>query len=321
MKKFALLLLLVSLTRIGVAYADTTNPDSGDYLFNSQQAAANLNQVLALLVGPKGDPGPAGVAGKDGLIGLNGVDGLPGAPGAAGRDGIDGKDGKDGIGIASAQFTGAQGTCTSGGTKFTDAAGTVTYACNGANGLPGTPGSPGADGAPGGSGGGGGGGFTYAQGEMTAGACDKFIVMKPVRTFTIHGFGFKEFKFGDRTAPTKIDTSTGTSVTLYGDIESACNSLYLTLEFFTKSAYIADADNGIPAAPYTSSDHIVCRARNTIGSYTKAPTTNAITLSGGTVGNPATGDFACTNDAGGALALIDLDTNDYTNRIGLSIGQ
>ena len=68
MKKFAVLLVVLSLTRIGVAYADTTNgADSRNYFFGTKSAAANLNQVLALLVGPKGDPGPAGVAGR-GLI-------------------------------------------------------------------------------------------------------------------------------------------------------------------------------------------------------------------------------------------------------------
>ena len=63
MKKFAVILLVLSLTRIGVAYADSTNTtNSQNYFFGTKSAAANLNQVLALLVGPKGDPGPAGVA-------------------------------------------------------------------------------------------------------------------------------------------------------------------------------------------------------------------------------------------------------------------
>ena len=72
MKKLTIVLLILSLTRIGVAYADTTNPaTTQDYFFGTKEASANLNQVLALLVGPAGTPGPAGVAGKDGLIGLN----------------------------------------------------------------------------------------------------------------------------------------------------------------------------------------------------------------------------------------------------------
>ena len=66
MKKFAVILLVLSLTRIGVAYADSTNSASSqDYFFGTKAAAANLNQVLALLVGPQGPPGAAGVAGKD----------------------------------------------------------------------------------------------------------------------------------------------------------------------------------------------------------------------------------------------------------------
>jgi hypothetical protein len=118
MKKFAFLLLVLSLTRVAVAYAETntatngTTPNQQNYFFgNSAQAAANLNQVLALLVGPRGVPGPAGVAGKDGFVGLNGQngkDGLPGAPGAVGPQGPAGLNGKDGVnGVNGAN--GAQG--------------------------------------------------------------------------------------------------------------------------------------------------------------------------------------------------------------------
>ena len=329
MKKFALLLLLVSLTRIGVAYADTTNSNSGDYLFNSQQAAANLNQVLALLVGPKGDPGPAGVAGKDGLIGINGVDGLPGAPGAAGQDGRNGVDGKDGVSVIATTFAGSRGTCTTGGTEFKDANGNLTYACNGANGangingLNGLNGLNGADGAPGSGGGGSvGGGFTYAQGEMLAGACDKFVVVVPKRKYTLHGFGFESFSLGNN-GIVKTDTSTVPSSTLSGGLADGCRSLLLTLEFFTKSAYAADAENNppaFPAAPYTNNDHITCVSRQTLqayGSVGGGPYVLKDIDSSGTAGRD---DFDCTNDAGQSLELIDLDTNDYTNRIGLSIG-
>ena len=108
MKKIALILLVLTFSRVAVAYAVDTTPgaDSGtatsdNYFFGDNvPSSANLNQVLALLVGPKGDVGPAGVAGKDGFVGLNGQDGkdgLDGAPGAVGPAGRDGKDGANGL--------------------------------------------------------------------------------------------------------------------------------------------------------------------------------------------------------------------------------
>ena len=139
MKKFAVILLVLSLTRIGVAYADSTNSsDSQNYFFGTKSAAENLNQVLALLVGPKGDPGPAGVAGKDGLIGMDGKDGVDGKDGRDGLDGAPGAVGVAGSSVLSVAFTGAQGNCTAGGVKFTDGAGTVTYVITGTPATAGT---------------------------------------------------------------------------------------------------------------------------------------------------------------------------------------
>lgn len=80
------------------------NPNTGlsirDYfLGNSNLSNANVNQVLALLVGPQGPPGPAGVAGRGGFRGLNGLDGrdgIPGAPGPIGPQGPAGPQGPEG---------------------------------------------------------------------------------------------------------------------------------------------------------------------------------------------------------------------------------
>lgn len=138
-------------------------------------ADGSRNQVLALIVGPKGEAGVAGVAGRDGFIGLNGYqgkDGLPGAPGpvgpagaagAKGADGAPGARGADGApgpagpagpagatgpagpgtGVALQALPVGDPTCANGGTRFTEVTGAVYYACN-------TPGGGG------GSGGGGG---------------------------------------------------------------------------------------------------------------------------------------------------------------------
>ena len=101
MKRIVTILLIISVTRIGVAYAaDTTTGERNLFFFgSSQKSSQNLNQVLALLVGPQGPPGPAGVAGKDGFVGMNGQDGkdgLPGAPGAVGPRGATGATGATG---------------------------------------------------------------------------------------------------------------------------------------------------------------------------------------------------------------------------------
>lgn len=171
MKKIAFILIVLTLSRVAVAYAVTPSPspsatraaNSNNYFFgNSTQSNSNLNQVLALLVGPKGDVGPAGVAGKDGFVGLNGQDGkdgLPGAPGAvgpAGPAGPAGKDGKDGLNgvngaaggtggggngnlglfavipISAGDLTGCNGL---GGTKIIAVDGTPNFVCNGAVGA------------------------------------------------------------------------------------------------------------------------------------------------------------------------------------------
>jgi hypothetical protein len=74
-----------------------------------------------------------GKAGKAGPAGPQGPQGPSGPAGAAGKDGVNGKDGavgKDGVSVAGTEFSGAEGPCGVGGSKFTSASGT-TYACNG----------------------------------------------------------------------------------------------------------------------------------------------------------------------------------------------
>ena len=326
MKKFAVILVILSLTRIGVAYADTTNgADSQNFIFGTKNSAANLNQVLALLVGPKGDPGPAGVAGKDGLIGMDGKDGKDGKDGLNGINGLDGapgavgQTGAGGASVLAVSFTGVQGGCTAGGVKFTDGAGKITFACNGINGTDGQ------------SGNGGGtttitnivtgpvSGYTYAQGAVLVGTCDSFVAIKPIRSFTRMGFGFTGFVIGD-TGTVVNDSGT----VLNGGISTNCDTNPVLIEFFTDSAY-ADA-------PYTANDHIVCTSRNTIGSYGAVTNgSRAVRFDGGTYKVPsdpgrtaalASGDFSCVADSApsASFALAFLNTADYTDKIGFQIG-
>lgn len=326
MKKFAVILVILSLTRIGVAYADTTNgADSQNYIFGTKSAAANLNQVLALLVGPKGDPGPAGVAGKDGLIGMDGKDGKDGKDGLNGLNGLDGapgavgQAGAGGVSVLAVSFTGVQGGCTAGGVKFTDGAGKTTFACNGINGTDGASGNgttttvtqvvtgPVS-------------GYTYAQGAVLVGTCDSFVAIKPIRSFTRMGFGFSGFVIGDTSTVVNVDSST----TLNGGISTDCNANPVLIEFFTDSAY-ADA-------PYATNDHIVCTSRNSIGSYGSVTNgSRAVRFDGGTyktANDPgrsaalATGDFRCEADSApnAYFALVYINTADYTDKIGFQIG-
>ena len=141
MKKFSFFLIILLLTRIGTSFADTTTSSQAQiqnfFLGNSVSNNGNLNQVLALLVGPQGKPGVAGVAGKDGFIGLNGkdgVNGLDGAPGAVGPQGpagVAGEQGPAGPVVAVVLVSSGDTSCPAGGTKFVTADGKSSYACNG----------------------------------------------------------------------------------------------------------------------------------------------------------------------------------------------
>ena len=315
MKKFAVILLVLSLTRIGVAYADSTNSsDSQNYFFGTKSAAENLNQVLALLVGPKGDPGPAGVAGKDGLIGMDGKDGVDGKDGRDGLDGAPGAVGVAGSSVISIAFTGAQGNCTAGGVKFTDGAGTVTYTCNGtpgANGLNGTNGTNGVNGT-----GGGGGGLTYGQGVLAVGACDAdgVIALNVQRKFNGTDFVFSEFSFGD-------------SAITDGDVDAACSGLPISAYITISNAVTKDYQR-----KYQPGDVIVCTKTYTTNPW---PTTNPqFTFSDSltpSICKISSRDAAVTSYfagrgetpvrvVNGIVNIEDISTADYTDRVGFSIG-
>jgi hypothetical protein len=147
MKRFITLLLVLSLFKIGTAYAATptnTNDNSRIIFGNTKTKNANVNQVLALLVGPQGRIGPVGLTGPRGFRGINGQNGLPGAPGPAGPAGATGPAGASGS-------SGPAGPAGPAGPK-------------GDRGDVGPAGS-----------GGGGGSSSLAQGSFEVGACDNSI--------------------------------------------------------------------------------------------------------------------------------------------------
>lgn len=154
-----------------VAETSTSNTQSGGTV------KPGLNQRLIIvqgLQGPIGLPGPAGPSGKDGRdgpagaagvagaagemgpIGPAGAVGQPGAAGAAGAAGVAGQSGVAGAGVTVTTFSGAQGGCTDGGTKFTVLGQSDTYACNG-------------------TGGSGSGGSSFGAGYAGIGSCDTSV--------------------------------------------------------------------------------------------------------------------------------------------------
>jgi hypothetical protein len=100
MKRIAIFVLFLALTRVGVAMGAGGTPIGiGNFFLGPPTITdSNLNQVLGLLVGPEGTPGAAGIAGANGLPGLPGANGAPGAPGAQGIQGPAGAPGNGGNG-------------------------------------------------------------------------------------------------------------------------------------------------------------------------------------------------------------------------------
>jgi hypothetical protein len=132
MKKAIFFLVILAISRIGVAFAaDTTPTNIGNFFLNNTNFdTANVNQILGLLVGPSGPPGPAGVAGSNGFNGLNGVAGMPGAPGAMGATGPQGIQGVQGV-AGPAGANGGQGPAGPAGPKGDAGTGGGVYGIGG----------------------------------------------------------------------------------------------------------------------------------------------------------------------------------------------
>jgi hypothetical protein len=176
MKKMTLFLAILILSRVGIAYGADTAPNGlqNFFLGSSNANTANINQVLALLVGPAGPPGAAGVAGRDGFSGLNGVDGMPGAPGPVGQTGPQGIQGIQGL-----------------------------------QGVAGAPGPAGAQGLQGLQGPAGGASLGYANGTVGLTGCDDSVKLDIGSLFTPSGFKLKSISVSgistDCIAPAKLN--------------------------------------------------------------------------------------------------------------------
>jgi hypothetical protein len=190
LKRGFIFAMLFALTGVGATFAAGTNNDNiqNFFLGNAPATSGDLNQVLALLVGPAGPPGAAGVAGKDGFVGLNGQDGRDGLDGAPGVAGEPGPAGAPGASVAVVALPVGDRNCPIGGSKLVDASGAETFICNGRPGQPGTSGSNGGTGATGATGpagpkgddgapgtGGSGNGTRYGVGSLGIGACDDAV--------------------------------------------------------------------------------------------------------------------------------------------------
>ena len=188
MKKFVVLLILLSMSKVAVAYAADPKPTSRSFVSGSTvQGLSNLNQVLVLLTGKDGKPGPAGVAGPRGLMGINGKTGIPGiqgAPGVAGKDGTQGATGP----------AGPQGLAGATGPAGADG----VAGASGASGAQGAQGPAGAKGDRGDAGGGGGGGsLSYGAGEVSVGACSDSATVGLKAKFTSGDFVFDTITVND----------------------------------------------------------------------------------------------------------------------------
>jgi hypothetical protein len=311
MKLLKVVILILVLTRVGVAYADSDSPLTirNFFLGSSPQGEVNVNQVLALLIGPEGKPGPAGIAGRDGFVGMNGLDGkdgIPGAPGPVGPQGLRGEQGEIGlrgpVGPAGpAGTSGASGPagpagtsgnlilisvvesgtaeCNgTGGTKFTSL-GVTTFACNGSGGS----------GAP---------SFSFGQGKVQLGVCDLDASV---------GFEFATRWNGSDFYLNGVTIS---------DVDGRCIDQNLKVYFKIKSS----APINIPSAPYGLNDILICSKQLTtsepgLGGSPRTLLSNSFTL-------PPLTSCTHTDASGNSLAPVQLGgigTRDLAEIVGFEI--
>lgn len=313
MKKLIAILVILTFTKMGVAYADTDQPLTirNFFLGSTPAGDANLNQVLALLVGPQGEPGPVGVAGRDGFIGMNGQDGkdgidgapgpigpqgIPGIAGATGAQGVAGEPGSAGArgpaGPAGASgatvlavivATGTSECGGNGGTKFVTA-GTTTYACNGVAG--------------GGSGGSGGTTFTFGQGQVRIGTCDADATVG--------------FTFPTRWSGTDFFLN---QVSVTG-VDGACIGATLKLYFKIKTT----GPIYVPSSNYALGDIVICQHPLALSEPGLSETATALTTN--TFAVLAAASCSRTNSSGAprpSIPLGDIGTRDLGDWVGFEI--
>lgn len=328
MKKLAVILLALSLIRVGVAYADTTTATSNEFATGQTSSVIDANQILYFYKGADGADGQAGADGADGQAGADGADGANGVnvattsfTGTRGEctnggvqiNAVDGVsyicNGSTGAGVISVLFTGNRGTCTNGGVQLTDSTGATTYACNGASGRDGANGVDGEDGENG-TGGTGSGSTTEGQGVLSVSNCesDTAITLNPVRLFDGEDFHFDQIQIGEASSS-------------LGDIETPCAGRLVSF-YFT----IANTRPLISSA-YNQGEVLKCSARLPAASawpggspwqFSFLSDSNWQTLP-----TPATHQLRLickrSNGTGSEIQLSSINTADYTNRIGFEI--
>jgi hypothetical protein len=301
MKKLAILLIFLSMTRIGVAYAAENSVSNvrGSYFFgtSSREGADVVNSVLALLIGPEGRVGPAGVAGAKGDTGeagqsayqlavSNGFSGsledwLGSLQGPAGNPGAAGAAGAAGVGVTVVdEPSGAN--CTNGGKKLTSATG-VAYVCNGTNGS---------------GGGSGGGSIGYGAGEVSIGACTDTATVGVAAQFNGSDFVME-------------------NLTVSG-LQAGCAGKTFNFYYAIDSNTAKVLKN--PAGVYTHGSRIKCTLAYPATTATKVPATGTW----GTAPNPqltiTSSNSTCIVVGNNTSFTIDkISTADYTNKIAFEI--
>jgi hypothetical protein len=320
MKKLAFLLIFLSVTRIGVAYAEESVANiNGSFFFGTSSSSAGdvVNGVLALLIGPQGQPGLLGPAGQSAydiarengftgtqaqwLVSLTGSSGdsaydiavkeggfvgtkeewlrtLVGEPGATGGTGAGGVAGT-GVTVVT-EPSGAN--CTNGGYRLTSATG-VAYVCNGTNGT----------------GGGGSGGTTSdGKGLLTVGSCTDTATVGVKSRFT-----GTDFVMDNLTISGLTNSCAGKTFNFYYAIDSNTSTVLKN-----------------PAGVYTHGNSIKCTLDYPGTTATKVPAVGVW----GTAPNPqltiTSANSVCRVDGGSTDFDIDkISTADYTNIIAIEI--
>jgi hypothetical protein len=312
MKKLAILLIFLSLTRIGVAYAadDTVSNIRGSYFFgtSSREGADVVNSVLALLIGPEGKPGLLGPEGKSAyevakeagftgteaewLVSLTGKNG-DSAYDIAVQTGFSGTKEEwlrtlvgspGGAGAAGAGVTvedeASGANCTNGGKKLTSATG-VAYVCNGTNGT--------------GGGGSGGGSIGYGAGEVSIGACTDTATVGVKAQFN-----GSDFVMENLTVSGLTNTCAGKTFNFYYAIDSNVATVLKN-----------------PAGVYTHGNKIKCTLAYPATTATKVPAA----ASWGTPQLTITSSNSTCRVIGGStdFTIDKISTADYTNKIAFEI--
>ena len=316
MKKLAILLIFLSVTRIGVAYAadSTVSNIRGSYFFgtSSREGADVVNSVLALLIGPEGKPGLLGPEGKSAyevakaagfagteaewLVSLTGKNG-DSAYDIAVQTGFKGTKEEwlktligapGGAGAAGAGVTVEDepigGNCTNGGKKLTSATG-VAYVCNGENGV-------------GGGGGSGGGSIGYGAGEVSIGACTDTATVGVKAQFNGSDFVME-------------------NLTVSG-LRSGCAGKTFNFYYAIDSNVATVLKN--PAGVYTHGSKIKCTLAYPATTATKVPAVGVWGASPNPQLTITSSNSTCRVIGGSTDFTIDkISTADYTNKIAFEI--